>query len=156
MIVTQKMTMEEYDQFTRSKLPNKIPQNDHADPRRWYGHSIYDFSTPQLVFGRVALVGDAASSARPHMGFGMAKAGGDAQALAEALAGHDDIDAGLAAYNKARQPIGERIMLHGRKLGTHLGVNLQTDEDRAMWTLLQDHCAMMDWIAVPNFLAASR
>jgi len=117
---------------------------------------IYDFSTPRLVFGRVALVGDAASSARPHMGFGMAKAGGDAQALAEALAGHDDIDAGLAAYNKARQPIGERIMLHGRKLGTHLGVNLQTDEDRAMWTLLQDYRAMMDWIAVPNFLAASR
>jgi 2-polyprenyl-6-methoxyphenol hydroxylase-like FAD-dependent oxidoreductase len=36
---------------------------------------IYDFSTPQLVFGRVVLVGDAASSARPHMGFGMAKAG---------------------------------------------------------------------------------
>jgi 2-polyprenyl-6-methoxyphenol hydroxylase-like FAD-dependent oxidoreductase len=88
------------------------------------------------------------------MGFGMAKAGGDAQALAAALASHDDIDAGLAAYNRVRQPIGERIMLHGRKLGTHLGVNLQTDEDRAMWKLLQDHRAMMDWIAVPNFLAA--
>ena len=117
---------------------------------------IYDFSTPRLAFGRVALVGDAASSARPHMGFGMAKAGGDAQALAAALGSHDDIDAGLAAYNKARQPMGERIMLHGRKLGTHLGVNLQTDEDRAMWTLLQDHRAMMDWIAVPNFLAAAR
>src|SRR6266571_6071350 len=117
---------------------------------------IYDFSTPQLVFGRVALVGDAASSARPDRGFGMAKAGGDAQALAEALAGHDDIDAGLAAYNKARQPSGERIMLHGRKLGTHLGVNLRTDEDRAMWKLLQDDRAMMDWIAVPNFLAAYR
>jgi 2-polyprenyl-6-methoxyphenol hydroxylase-like FAD-dependent oxidoreductase len=117
---------------------------------------IYDFSTPQLVFGRVALVGDAASSARPHMGFGMAKAGGDTQALAEALGSHDDIDAGLAAYNRIRQPIGERIMLHGRKLGTHLGVNLRTDEDRAMWKLLQDDRAMMDRIAVPNFLAAYR
>ncbi len=115
---------------------------------------IYDFSSPQLVFGRVALVGDAASSARPHMGFGMAKAGGDAQALAAALASHDAIDAGLAAYNRTRQPIGEAIVLHGRKLGTHLGVNLQTDEERAMWKLLQDHRAMMDWIAVPNFLAA--
>jgi 2-polyprenyl-6-methoxyphenol hydroxylase-like FAD-dependent oxidoreductase len=115
---------------------------------------IYDFSTPQLVFGRVALVGDAASSARPHMGFGMAKAGGDAQALAAALDGKDNIDAGLAAYNRARQPIGERIVLHGRRLGTHLGVNLQSEEDRAMWKLLQDHRAMMDWIAVPNFLAA--
>jgi 2-polyprenyl-6-methoxyphenol hydroxylase-like FAD-dependent oxidoreductase len=115
---------------------------------------IYDFSTPQLVFGRVALVGDAASSARPHMGFGMAKAGGDAQALAKALGCHDEIDSGLADYNHIRQPIGERIMLHGRKLGTHLGVNLQTAEDLAMWRLLQDHRAMMDWIAVPNFLAA--
>jgi 2-polyprenyl-6-methoxyphenol hydroxylase-like FAD-dependent oxidoreductase len=115
---------------------------------------IYDFSTPQLVFGRVALVGDAASSARPHMGFGMAKAGGDAQALAQALGSNDQIDKGLAEYNHIRQPIGERIMLHGRRLGTHLGVSLQTDEDRAMWRLLQDHRAMMDWIAVPNFLAA--
>jgi len=114
---------------------------------------IYDFSSPRLVFGRVALVGDAASSARPHMGFGVAKAGGDAQALAAALGSHDDIDAALAHYNAVRQPIGERIMLHGRRLGTHLGVDLKTEEDRRMWALLQDHGAMMDWIAVPNFLA---
>ena len=113
---------------------------------------IYDFTTPQFAFGRVALVGDAASSARPHMGFGMAKAGGDAQALAEALGSHDDIDEGLAAYNQIRQTLSERIVLHGRKLGTQLGVNLRTDEDRAMWHLLQDHRAMMDYIAVPNFL----
>src|SRR5580693_1777645 len=98
---------------------------------------IYDFSAPRIVFGRVALVGDAAASARPHMGFGVAKAGGDAQALAHALGYNDDIASGLEHYNRIRQPIGERIMLHGRKLGTHLGVNLQTDEDLAMWRLLQ-------------------
>jgi 2-polyprenyl-6-methoxyphenol hydroxylase-like FAD-dependent oxidoreductase len=114
---------------------------------------IYDFSTPQLVFGRVVLVGDAASSARPHMGFGMAKARRRASAGRGARQPRR-YRCGLAAYHKARQPIGERIMLHGRKLGTHLGVNLQTEEDRAMWKLLQDHRAMMDWIAVPNFLAA--
>jgi 2-polyprenyl-6-methoxyphenol hydroxylase-like FAD-dependent oxidoreductase len=117
---------------------------------------IYDFSAPRIVFGRIALVGDAASSSRPHMGFGVAKAGGDAHALARALDAHDDVDAALAAYNAERQPIGERIMLHGRKLGTHLGVDLKTDEDRKMWKLLQDFEAMMDWIAVPNFLAAYR
>jgi hypothetical protein len=33
-----------------------------------------------------------------------------------------------------------------------MGVNLKTEEDRRMWRLLQDHRAMMDWIAVPNFL----
>jgi len=117
---------------------------------------IYDFSAPRIVFGRIALVGDAAAAARPHMGFGVAKAGGDAHALARALDAHDDVDAALAAYDAERQPIGERIMLHGRKLGTHLGVDLKTDEDRKMWKLLQDFEAMMDWIAVPNFLAAYR
>jgi 2,6-dihydroxypyridine 3-monooxygenase len=30
---------------------------------------IYDFIAPGIVSGRVALVGDAASNARPHMGF---------------------------------------------------------------------------------------
>jgi 2-polyprenyl-6-methoxyphenol hydroxylase-like FAD-dependent oxidoreductase len=116
---------------------------------------IYDFAAPRLVFGRVVLVGDAASSSRPHMGFGVAKAGGDAQALAEALRMHEgDIDAGLTRYQAVRQPIGERIMLHGRKLGTYFGVDLKTEQDRRMWKLLQDRRAVMDWIAVPNFLAA--
>jgi 2-polyprenyl-6-methoxyphenol hydroxylase-like FAD-dependent oxidoreductase len=115
---------------------------------------IYDFTAPRIVFGRTALVGDAASSARPHMGFGVAKAGGDAEALAQALREHDDIDVALAHYNGVRQPVGERIVRHGRLLGTHMGVGLKNDEDRTMWKLLQDHRAMMDWIAVPNFLAA--
>jgi 2-polyprenyl-6-methoxyphenol hydroxylase-like FAD-dependent oxidoreductase len=88
------------------------------------------------------------------MGFGVAKAGGDAGALAAALRDHDDIDAALARYDAVRRPVGERIVLHGRKLGTHLGVDLKTEEDRRMSALLQDPGAMMDWIAVPNFLAA--
>src|SRR5262245_1978965 len=125
---------------------------DCLDNMRPFFTPIYDFTAPQFVFGRVALVGDAASSARPHMGFGMAKAGGDAQVLAEALSNYDDIDDGLAAYNRLRQPLGDRVMMHGRKLGTQLGVQLQTDDDRAMWKLLQDHRAIMDRIGVPNFL----
>ncbi len=115
---------------------------------------IYDFSSPHMVFGRIALVGDAASSARPHMGFGVAKAGDDARVLADVLRDADDIDAALARYEARRGPVAERIMLHGRKLGTHLGVGLRTPEDRAMWKTLQDYRAMMDWIAVPDFLAA--
>jgi hypothetical protein len=45
MRVTQKMTMEDYDRFTRSKLPRKIPLMTSIDPRRRSGDSIYDFST---------------------------------------------------------------------------------------------------------------
>jgi 2-polyprenyl-6-methoxyphenol hydroxylase-like FAD-dependent oxidoreductase len=116
---------------------------------------IYDFVAPRLVFGRVALIGDAAATVRPHMGFGVAKAGGDAMALAEALGDCDDIDAALVRYDAARRPIGERIMLHGRKLGTFLGVNLKTEEDHVMARLLSDHRGQMEWMGVPNFLATS-
>jgi 2-polyprenyl-6-methoxyphenol hydroxylase-like FAD-dependent oxidoreductase len=115
---------------------------------------IYDFTAPAIVFGRVAMVGDAAANARPHMGFGMAKAGSDAQALAKHLDSHDDIDAALKAYNAERQPIGNTIVMHGRKLGTHLGVDLKTEEDRRMHEMLQSDAAMLDWIAVPHFLDA--
>jgi 2-polyprenyl-6-methoxyphenol hydroxylase-like FAD-dependent oxidoreductase len=88
------------------------------------------------------------------MGFGVAKAGTDAQALANALRDHDDIDSALKAYNAERQPLGNIIVDHSRKLGTHMGVNLKTEEDRRMHELLQSDEAMMDWIAVPNFLEA--
>ena len=117
---------------------------------------IYDFTAPQIVFGRVAMVGDAAANARPHMGFGVAKAGGDAMALAKHLRDNEDIDTALKAYNAERQPIGNTIVMHSRKLGTHMGVNLKTEEDRRMHALLQNDGAMMDWIAVPNFLDAYR
>lgn len=117
---------------------------------------IYDFTAPSIVFGRVAMVGDAAANARPHMGFGMAKAGTDAQALASHLRDHDDIDIALQAYNDERQPIGNTIVLHGRKLGCHLGVDLRTEEDHHMHELLQNDGAMLDWIAVPNFLEACK
>jgi len=60
---------------------------------------VCDFCSPSLVFGRAALVGDAASTPRPHMGFGVSKAGAEAQALAEALSRYDDLDRALAAYN---------------------------------------------------------
>lgn len=114
---------------------------------------IYDFAAPRLVFGRVALIGDAAANSRPHMGFGVSKAAEDARAVAAALLRRaGDIDRGLAEFDAERQPAGERIMLHGRKLGTHLGVALRSDEDRALWRKLQNPMAMLDAIAVPHFL----
>jgi len=117
---------------------------------------IYDFTAPSIVFGRVAMVGDAAANARPHMGFGMAKAATDAQALAKHLRDNEDIDSALKAYNDERQPIGNTIVLHGRKLGCHLGVDLKTEDDHRMHQLLQSDGAMLDRIAVPNFLDAYR
>jgi len=115
---------------------------------------VYDFCSPTLVFGRVALVGDAASTPRPHMGFGVSKAGAEAQALTDALANYDDIDRALNAYNAARQPLSERIVSHGQKLGMQLGVGIETEEDQSFAKLLQSPKGIMDYIAMPNFLDA--
>lgn len=113
---------------------------------------IYDFCSTSLVFGRAALVGDAASTPRPHIGFGVSKAGAEAQALAEALSNYDDIDRALVAYNAVRQPLSERIVSHGRKLGMQLGVGIETDEDRKLAELLRTPKGVLDWFGAPNFL----
>ena len=47
---------------------------------------IYDLETPRMAFGRVAIIGDAAFVARPHVAAGVSKAVDDAAALADALA----------------------------------------------------------------------
>ena len=60
----------------------------------------------------------------------------------------------LLAFNEHTADIARDI--ERGKLGTYLGVNLARDEDREMCKLLQDHRAMMDWIAVPDFLVAYR
>ena len=117
---------------------------------------IYDFVAPSIAFGRVAMVGDAAMNARPHMGFGMAKAACDARALARHVRDHEDVETALKAYDSERQPVGDRVVMHARRLGTHLGVDLKTEDDRRMHELLQSDGEMLDRLAVPNFLSAYR
>lgn len=85
--------------------------------------TIDDLLIPRLVFGRVVLIGDAASLIRPHIGSGTAKAVDDAIHLAHALSdGYDedlnclaawehtrlDDHAGLAEYSRA---IARRLKL---------------------------------------------
>jgi 2-polyprenyl-6-methoxyphenol hydroxylase-like FAD-dependent oxidoreductase len=77
---------------------------------------IYDLASPQLVFGRVALLGDAAFVARPHVGAGVTKAALDAARLADALRMHG-IEPGLAEYNRARQAAGEWAVSRSREFG---------------------------------------
>jgi len=116
---------------------------------------IYDLVSPRMVFGRTVLIGDAASVARPHMGYGVSKAAEDARVLAEALAARpDDIDGALAEFEARRLPVGERVVRHAQMLGTHLGVGVRTEQDRLTSKALQDPNAMLRHIAVPHFLDA--
>ena len=80
--------------------------------------AIFDLASPSLAFGRIALLGDAAFVARPHVGTGVTKAALDAQALAESLWAYDwDIPSGLAAYERVRRDAGRAVVERGRRLG---------------------------------------
>jgi 2-polyprenyl-6-methoxyphenol hydroxylase-like FAD-dependent oxidoreductase len=82
---------------------------------------IFDLESPRLVFGRVALLGDAAFVARPHVGTGVTKAALDAQGLAEAFALNDgDVQAALARYDRERRMFGNWVVARGRYLGARL------------------------------------
>jgi 2-polyprenyl-6-methoxyphenol hydroxylase-like FAD-dependent oxidoreductase len=113
---------------------------------------IYDLVAPRLAFGRVALVGDSASVSRPHMGFGVSKAGDDAVCLAQALGEGRDVLAGLARFNAERQPINEKIFQHGRKLGAYFDVDVSSEEERAMGEIMRRPEGIARHLAVPHFL----
>ncbi len=90
---------------------------------------IYDLASTRLAFGRVALIGDAAFVARPHVGAGVSKAADDAASLAAALDA-DDVAAGLRRFEAERRPVGDRIIERARHLGAYLQAT-QTTEERS-------------------------
>jgi 2-polyprenyl-6-methoxyphenol hydroxylase-like FAD-dependent oxidoreductase len=95
---------------------------------------IYDFTTPQLAFGRVALIGDAAALARPHIGMGVSKAASDAVVLSECLADPSTpVAAALARFNAIRLPVGEKTVRRGRDLGAYMLPHTREDEADVDW-----------------------
>jgi 2-polyprenyl-6-methoxyphenol hydroxylase-like FAD-dependent oxidoreductase len=113
---------------------------------------IYDFETPRMAFGRVAIVGDAAFVARPHVAAGVAKAAEDTVALATALAGQDDVAAALSAFEAERIGIGRRIVARGRALGAYIQPERRTEEERAAAVRHSGPFAVMAEIATLDFL----
>ena len=95
--------------------------------------AIFDLVCPRITFGRIALLGDAAFVARPHVGMGVTKAAGDAMALADALRDAGDVESALAAYEAARKPVGAAVVEHARELGAYLGGD-RSDEARRRHT----------------------
>jgi 2-polyprenyl-6-methoxyphenol hydroxylase-like FAD-dependent oxidoreductase len=81
---------------------------------------IYDLASPQLAFGRVALLGDAAFVARPHVGMGVAKAGEDAMVLLACVAGHGATPQALRQYEALRHPAGMAVAQRAQRLGAYL------------------------------------
>jgi 2-polyprenyl-6-methoxyphenol hydroxylase-like FAD-dependent oxidoreductase len=90
---------------------------------------IYDLETPRMAFGRVAIIGDAAFVARPHVAAGVAKAADDAAALVQASLADGDVATALRRFEAARLPVGRRIVERARHLGAYLQAT-QTAEER--------------------------
>ena len=94
-------------------------------------HAIFDVETPIMAIGRVALLGDAAFMARPHVGMGVTKAALDAECLATSLRNAGgDVGAALARYDTERRVFGERIVARARKLGAYLEARLKPEAER--------------------------
>jgi len=113
---------------------------------------IYDLETPQMAFGRVAIVGDAAFVARPHVGAGVSKASDDVIALVKALAA-DDVEPALRRFEAERLPIGRRVIERARHLGAYLQAT-QTAEERAHAGRYSTAQAVIEETALVDFLEA--
>jgi 2-polyprenyl-6-methoxyphenol hydroxylase-like FAD-dependent oxidoreductase len=100
---------------------------------------IYDLISPQIVFGRVALAGDAAFVARPHAGAGTTKAALDAACLADSLRETgNDITAGLQRYERMQLPFGKAVVEVNREEGAYLSAQLKPKAERTPAELHRD------------------
>jgi 2-polyprenyl-6-methoxyphenol hydroxylase-like FAD-dependent oxidoreductase len=117
--------------------------------RQPFFQPIFDVESPHMAFGRVALVGDAAFVARPHVGMGVTKGAGDARALADCLGrGNNDVPGALLKYESLRQDFNRAVVARGRELGAWLQ-GVDTPESRCHHTPE----AVMSEIAVTRGLA---
>ena len=91
---------------------------------------MFDLGCEHLVYDRVCLVGDAAITARPHIGLGVSKAIEDATSLAIALAAQNP-GAALAQWEKSRLRYGLAALAFSRDLGSYIGPTPVTPEHRA-------------------------
>lgn len=79
---------------------------------------IYDLSVPQMAFGRVCLLGDAAFVPRPHTAASTSKAANNAMSLAQTIDHCNmDIIAALKAWQQSQLKLGNYL----KELGISLG-----------------------------------
>jgi 2-polyprenyl-6-methoxyphenol hydroxylase-like FAD-dependent oxidoreductase len=114
---------------------------------------IYDLESPCMAFGRVAITGDAAFVARPHVAAGVSKAADDAAALAVSLEKESDVESALKRYQAVRLSENHRIIERARHLGAYLQAT-RTQEEQARAGRHSTDAAVIAETAVLDFLYA--
>jgi 2-polyprenyl-6-methoxyphenol hydroxylase-like FAD-dependent oxidoreductase len=107
-------------------------------PEELFLQPMYDFTAPRYTTGRVLLVGDAATVARPHTGAGAVKALQDATVLESAFATATTWPDALDTYDTDRSVAGGAMV----ELGRHLGRALV--EETPPWRSM-DQTALETW-----------
>lgn len=80
--------------------------------------AIFDVASPRMAFGRVCLIGDGATTLRPHIAAGQAKACADGWALRDALASSNgDIEQALAQWEPQQLALAHRALARSRAMG---------------------------------------
>ncbi|MDP4022992.1 FAD-dependent monooxygenase [Methylobacterium sp. NEAU 140] len=113
--------------------------------------AILDLEMPSMAPAPgVALLGDAAFVARPHVGMGVTKAMEDAAALTDAVSAADgDVRAALRTFDARRRPYGAAVVARGRELGAYLQAQRLGAAERAAAERYRSPEAVMDGTAVP-------
>jgi len=114
---------------------------------------IYDLESERMAFGRVAIVGDAAFVARPHVAAGVSKAADDAATLAEAVQAERDLPAALRRFEEIRLSENHCIIERARHLGAYLQAS-RTREEQARAGEHSTDAAVIAETAVLDFLYA--
>jgi 2-polyprenyl-6-methoxyphenol hydroxylase-like FAD-dependent oxidoreductase len=111
---------------------------------------IYDVESPRLAFGRIALAGDAAFVARPHVGMGVTKSAADALALTQALRQTTQVREALYQYESIRLGYGAAVIARARHLGAYMQAQLKTSAEREMAERYRSPEAVMRETATPE------
>ena len=91
---------------------------------------IFDLQSMKMKNGRVVTIGDAAFTARPHVGMGVTKAAMDAFTLSEYLEDSSNLD-DLDKWEHTRLKESQFIVNRSRKLGQYLSIP-KNNEDLIM------------------------
>ena len=98
--------------------------------KRPFLQGIYDGGCDRLVFNRCVIIGDAAFTARPHVGMGVCKAIDDAATLATALSA-PDYQTAYTQWEQERLHYGKAVLQWGRDMGSYIGPAPTDDAGRA-------------------------
>ena len=141
--------IDEIRRAAESRLPPMLAEAMIGSPELFF-QTIVDLETPQMVQGRVALLGDAAFAARPHTGLGVVKATGDAVFLADVIGSFPgDLAQALSLYDAERVRQGRSLVRFGRRLGTHIETPDRKPEERALGDYLRAPEIVIRAISIP-------